>query len=107
MFLSNIFFTESDVFKVLSSLDGSKACGPPAVLKQCAKELTPSLVTLFNLSMEQSKVPTSWKLANAIHVHKKGDRDPVSSYRPVSLLIIVSKVMEWCIHNYVSIIRPY
>ena len=40
MFLSNIFFTESDVFKVLSSLDGSKACGPdgvsPAVLKQCA-----------------------------------------------------------------------
>ena len=45
MFLSNIFFTESDVFKVLSSLDSSKACGPdvvsPAVSKQCAKELTP------------------------------------------------------------------
>ena len=56
MFVSNIFFTESDVFKVLSSLDGSKACGPdgvsPAVLKQCAKELTPSLVSLFNFSME-------------------------------------------------------
>ena len=37
MFLSNIFFTESDVFNVLSSLDDSKACGPdgvsPAVLK--------------------------------------------------------------------------
>ena len=52
MFLSNIVFTESDVVKVLSSLDDSKACGPdgvsPAVLKQCAKELTPSLVTLFN-----------------------------------------------------------
>ena len=25
---------------------------------------------------------------------KKYDRDPVSNYRPVSLLIIVSKVME-------------
>ena len=111
MFLSNIFFTESDVFKVLSSLDGSKACGPdgvsPAVLKQCAKELTPSLVTLFNLSMEQSKVPTSWKLANVIPVHKKGDRNPVSNYRPVSLLVILSKVMEYCIYNHVSIIRPY
>ena len=82
MFLSNIFFTESDVFKVLSSLDGSKACGPdgvsPAVIKQCAKELTPSLVTLFNLNMEQSKVPTleigqrytcSEKKVTGINVH--------------------------------------
>ena len=52
MFLSNIFFTESDVFKVRSSLDGSKACRPdgvsPTVLKHCAKELTPSFVSLFN-----------------------------------------------------------
>ena len=44
------FFTESDVFKVLSSLDGSKACGPdgvsPAVLQQGAKELTHSRVTV-------------------------------------------------------------
>ena len=63
MYLSNILFSESDVLKVLSSLDGSKACGPdgvsPAVLKHCAKELSPSLVTLCNLSMEQLKVPTS------------------------------------------------
>ena len=41
--------------------------------------------------MEQAKVPTSWKLATVIPVHKKGDMDPVSNHRPVSLLIIVSK----------------
>ena len=108
MYLLNILFTESDVLKVLSSLDGSKACGrdgvSPAVLKHCAKELAPSLVTLFNISMIQSKVPTSWKLANVISVHKKGDRDPVSNYRPISLLSIVSKVMEKCIHNQVNIV---
>ena len=98
MFLSNIFFTESDVFKVLANLDGSKACGPdgvsPAVLKQCAKELTHSLVTLFNLSMEQSKVPTFGNWPTLYLSIKKGNRDPVSNYRPVSLLIVVSKVME-------------
>ena len=75
MYLSNILFTESDVLKVLSSLDGSKACGldgvSPAVIKDCAKELAPSLVTLFNLGMKQSKVPTSWKLVNVIPAHKK------------------------------------
>ena len=108
MYLSNILFTESDVLKVLSSLDCSKACGPdgvsPAILKHCAKDLAPSLVTLFNLSMEQSKVPTSWKSANVIPVHNKGDRYPVSNYRAISLLSIVSKVMEKCIHNHVNII---
>ena len=59
--------------------------------------------------MEQSKVPNSWKLAIVIPVHKKGDRDPVSNYRPVSLLSrpIVSKVMEKFIHNNVSIIKSY
>ena len=108
MYLSNILSTQSDVLKVLSSLDGSKACGPdgmsPAVSKHCAKELAPSLVTLFNLSIKQSKAPTSWKLANVIPVHKKGDRDPVSNYRPISLLSIVSKMMEKFIHNHVNII---
>ena len=73
----------------------------PVVFKKCAKELAPSLVTLFNLGMEQSTVPTSWKLASVIHVHKKGDRDPVFNYRPVSLLSIVTKVMKKCIHNHV------
>ena len=63
MYLSNILFTESDVLKMLSGLDGRKACGSdgvsPAVLKHCAKEFAPSLVTLFNLSIEQSKVHIS------------------------------------------------
>ena len=54
--------------------------------------------------MEQSKAPTSWKLANVIHVHKKGDRDHVSNYRLISLLSIVSIVMGKCIHNHVNII---
>ena len=66
--------------------------------------MAPFLVALFNLSMEQYKVPTSRKLANVIHVHKKGDRDPAANYRPISLLSIVSKVIEKCIHNHVNII---
>ena len=47
---------------------------------------------------------TSWKLANVLPVHNKSERDPVSNYRPVSLLSIVSEVVEKYIHNYVSII---
>ena len=34
-------------------------------------------------------------------IHKKGDRDKVNNYRPVSLLSIVSKIMERCIYNHI------
>ena len=73
-------------------------------IKKCAKELASSLVTLCNLSPEQSKVPTYWKLANVLPVHNKSERDPVSNYRSIPLLSIMSEVMGKCIHNHVSII---
>ena len=85
-------------------MDCNEACGPDgvssAVLTKWAKELAPSLVTLFNLSLEQSKVPTSWKLSKVSPVHSKSGRDPVSNYIPVSLLSIVSEVLGKCIHNF-------
>ena len=66
------------------------------------------VVTLFNLSLEQSNVPTSWKLVKVLPVHNKSDRNPVSNQAfgsiPVSLLSVVSEVKEKCIHNNVSVI---
>ncbi len=37
-----------------------------------------------------------WKRANVIPMHKKDYVEPVTNYRPISLLPIVSKVLEWC-----------
>ena len=39
-------------------------------------------------------------MQNVIPVHKKGNREDVENYRPISLLCIVSKVMERCILNH-------
>ena len=55
----------------------------------------------FNLSMRLSQVPNMWKCAYVSPIHKKGDRDKVNNYRPVSLLSIVSKIMERCIYNHI------
>ena len=41
-----------------------------------------------------STVPSQWKEANIIPVHKKSTREALGNYRPVSLLFIVSKVLE-------------
>ena len=39
-------------------------------------------------------MPKAWKKANVIPIHKKGDKDIVNNYRPISILPILSKVLE-------------
>lgn len=56
-----------------------------------------SLRTLFNKSLAESVLPEDWKTANIVPVHKKGEREYAENYRPISLLPIVSKVLERCV----------
>ena len=78
----------ADVYKVLSSLDVNKAIGPdaisPRILKECAAELAPSISQLFNLSLDHGKLPSVWKSANVVPIHKYGERTLAENYRPVS-----------------------
>ena len=42
-------------------------------------------------------IPEDWKLANIVPVFKKDNKEQAENYRPISLLSIVSKVMERCL----------
>ena len=44
------------------------------------------------------KVPTEWKYALVVPVHKKGRKEEVTNYRPISLLYVISKVVERCVY---------
>ena len=103
--LSNIVFSENDVFQVLKKLVFNKGSGPNdlplRVLHQCAAELTPSLTALFNMSMSTCALPDSWKHAFVVPIHKKGDKCKADNYRPISLLNGVSKIMERLVFNHV------
>ena len=44
-------------------------------------------------------MPDEWKIANVVPVHKKGDKNCVENYRPISLTSIVSKIFEKCIRD--------
>ena len=48
---------------------------------------------LFN-SVKNECFPNEWKKANITTVYKKGDKQRIKSYRPVSLLSISSKIFE-------------
>ena len=103
--LSNIVFSENDVFQVLKKLVFNKGSGPNdlplRILHQCAAELTPSLTALFNMSMSTCALPDSWKHAFVVPIHKKGDKCKADNYRPISLLNGVSKIMERLVFNHV------
>ena len=42
-------------------------------------------------------VPKDWKCANIVPVFKKGNKEEVVNYRPISLLSLVSKIAERCV----------
>ena len=72
------------------------------MLKKTASSIAPHLTQLFNLSLREGKVPTDWKTSNVTPIHKSGDKSAVTNYRPISLLSLVSKVLEKIIHNRIT-----
>ena len=105
--ISSIDLSLEEVYLALQNLDPSKAHGPDGfpsrVLKECAFQLAPSLHYLFTKSLRLSQIPTEWKLANIIPLHKKGVKEYVENYRPISLLSIVSKTLERFVLNHLSL----
>ena len=102
--LNKISVSESEVFNALSSLDPSKAMGidgiGPKILKHCAIAIFKQIHHLFCLSLSQQLIPDEWKCHLITPVHKSGDRSMVKNYRPISLLCVVSKVLERIVYDH-------
>ena len=96
--MTELLLSELEVEHTLKCLDSNKSTGPDEIparlLKITAPIIAPSLCKLFNKSLRLGSVPEEWKLANVVPVHKKGDKGRTENYRPISLLSIVSKVLE-------------
>jgi hypothetical protein len=98
--LSDKTVSEEEIAHHLAHLDPTKATGPdgiPArVLRECSYAIAPSLCSLFNHSLHTGTVPKS---ADASSIHKKDKKELAINYRPISLLSIISKVLERCVCN--------
>ncbi len=100
-----------EVLCLLSALSIGKATGPDGIsarlLKECANVIAPSLTELFNKSLASGKVPTEWKYANIVPVPKTSETRIINNYRPISLLSLVSKVLEHVVHaRSLYIVKP-
>ena len=88
-----------EVGKQIEILNSKKAPGYDMITAEILKQLPPKgivkLTHLFNAALRLQHVPKKWKIAEIITLLKPGKPpDQVSSYRPISLLPIISKVFE-------------
>ena len=105
--LTSIKFDNNDILKIIRSLNVNKAHGHDGIsvrmIKMCDESLVQPLSLIFRGCIDTGVYPDTWKKSNIVPVHKKGDKQIVNNYRPVSLLPICSKILEKMIFN--SIMR--
>ncbi|KAJ0183234.1 hypothetical protein K1T71_001210 [Dendrolimus kikuchii] len=101
--IRSIEIDPATVRKHLKSLDLNKSAGPdqlPALfIVKCADQLTFPITLLFQRSMCEGVVPSIWKSAFISPIHKKGPKDKVENYRPISKLCLIAKVFERIVYN--------
>ena len=90
------------VLKQLRSLDPKKAVGldnvSPRFLKDAADAIVEPVTHLINLSIITETVPHGFKQAKVTPLFKKGSRLDPGNYRPVSVLNVLSKILERTVH---------
>ena len=87
-----------DDLKILQSLKSSKAAGvdniPASLIKDGAEELATPISLLVDRSFQEGTFPTVEKSAKMTPLYKSGVRSSLDNYRPISVLNILSKVVE-------------
>ena len=82
----------------LYNLSKCKATGPDVVsctmLKNTATNIASSVTKLFNLSIKTGRIRMDWKLSLVVTIPKASAMSAPNNYHPISLLSILSKLLE-------------
>ncbi|CAB4041675.1 Hypothetical predicted protein, partial [Paramuricea clavata] len=95
--------TISQVIKTIMKINPHKASGIDKIsarlLRIVAPVIAPSITRIINMSLSTGKFPSRWKTAMVTPLYKKGTECDPSNYRPISVLPILSKVIERHFHD--------
>ena len=61
------------------------------LLKECAQEMAPILYQVFQKLMDEGEVPSGWKEAHIVPIHKKGNKaiNIMANFCPVALISVI------------------
>ena len=95
--------TEREIELIIEKLPNKSSSGHDEIsnslLKRIGKSILQPLQIIFNNSMAEGEFPDAMKLANVVPLHKSKSRDLVTNYRPISLLLTMSKILEKLIYK--------
>ena len=106
----DLLCTVGEVTEMLKLLDVSKSSGPDGIsarmLKQQPTSIAPSITALFNLSLQCNKPPREWKKFHVVPIPKRKSNVPTpANFRPISLLPILSKMLEKHFYRLISTLQ--
>ena len=95
--------SEATTMETLNNIKPKPSCGHDGIstklLKACRLEICKPLTLIINQMLTTSIFPDDLKVAKVIRKVKKGKREILDNYRPISLLPPLSKTFERVIFN--------
>ena len=104
-FTNNFFHNTStgETKNIIHSFPWKNLCGyveiSMKIMKVSAPFVSSPLFRIINRSVNSGVLPTRLKYSIITPLHKKGDKNNVSNYWPISLLISFSKIFKRIIYN--------
>ena len=102
----NLLCVPQEIAQLIKGLNISKASGSDGIsacmLKATSDSIAPSLSNLFNLSISKGHFPEQWKVARMVPIPKSATKHSPSGYRPISLLSLLSKLLEKPYHQIIT-----
>lgn len=103
---NSIFLTPpspDEVVNIVKSMKNSSAAGDDGISARALKSLLPSIcpliVHLITVIFQSGIFPKRLKHALVTPIFKAGDRTSTANYRPISVLSLISRIIERLIHQ--------
>ena len=91
--LSGVTFSQDDIGKTIQNLNADKAHGHDNInirmLNICGSSIYGSLELILKEVLSTGLFPSNWKKGNIVSIHKKGDKQILKNYRPISVHLVV------------------
>ena len=101
--IDHVNIEPDEIISLIRKINPNKATGSDGISGQmlllCDDSVSLPLYIIFANILSTQIYPDMWKLANVTPIFKKGDKQLIKNYRPISLLPICGKILEKIVFN--------